>query len=388
MSSSDQIQSSLASQNAVFSNFPQSNAAPHLVLDKVSKEFGGSKPYWAVKESSFEVMKGEFFGLLGPSGCGKSTTLNIIAGFQDPTTGEVRLSGRRLNGVLPHQRHTAMVFQDYALFPHLSAADNIAFGPRLLHKSAEDIKKKVGELLELVGLSHRASNLPAQMSGGEQQRIALARALAIEPEVVLLDEPLSNLDARLRIQMRRQLKQILSSAGVTVVFVTHDQAEAFAVCDRVAVMEHGAIEDLGPPTRLYHRPRTEGVARFVGEGNFFAAEVTELCGDHIRTRVKIGDWVGEIAAINTDGSAIQTKGHVLIRPESIVIGSTDRQKFIGTVERAEFLGAFVQYEVKRGSTHILAHAISQTSSLSVGETVSIGWRDQDCVFLADKAITA
>jgi ABC-type Fe3+/spermidine/putrescine transport system ATPase subunit len=349
----------------------------HLVAVDLSRRFGAAD--WAVVGASFEVARGEFFGLLGPSGCGKSTTLNMIAGFLEPTTGELRLSGKLLNGVPPHRRGTAMVFQDYALFPHMSAADNVAFGLELRRAPRERVRRRVAELLDLVGLGHRAANLPAQLSGGEQQRVALARALGVDPEVVLLDEPLSNLDARLRVQMRRDLKRILGEAGVTVVFVTHDQSEAFAICDRVAVMRHGVIEDLGDPVRLYHRPRTEAVARFVGEGNFFPAEALERQGDLLRVRVRVGPATIEAAA-SGEGRHGDT-GTVLVRPESVLLrepASDDGLR--GRVVRVEFQGAITQHEVDCGGTPVRVHTLSAGGRRAAGDVVELSWQGADCVF--------
>jgi ABC-type Fe3+/spermidine/putrescine transport system ATPase subunit len=355
----------------------------HLVANGLGRRFGvDSTGEWAVRDSNFEVARGEFFGLLGPSGCGKSTTLNLIAGFLEPTAGEIQLSGKLLNGVPPHRRGTAMVFQDYALFPHLSAADNIAFGLHLRRRPAEQIKRRVGELLELVGLTHRSGNLPSQLSGGEQQRVALARALAIDPEVVLLDEPLSNLDARLRVQMRRELKRILSEAGVTVFFVTHDQAEGFAICDRVAVMRHGLIEDLGEPGRLYSRPATVEVARFVGEGNFFPTEVVGRQGEGLQLQVKVGS--NATAAHAAGESPIGTKGTLLVRPESMrVREASGRTGVQGMIKRVEFQGALTQYEVEAGGSDLRVHALSAKSRHGIGDKVELTWDDSDSVFFAD-----
>jgi ABC-type Fe3+/spermidine/putrescine transport system ATPase subunit len=358
---------------------------PHLVAIDLGRRFGIDEGGdWAVHESNFEVARGEFFGLLGPSGCGKSTTLNLIAGFLEPTSGEVRLSGKLLNGVPPHQRGTAMVFQDYALFPHLSAADNIAFGLRLRRRRGSEISRRVAELLELVGLSHRSGNLPAQLSGGEQQRVALARALAVDPEVVLLDEPLSNLDARLRVQMRRELKRILGEAGVTVIFVTHDQAEAFAICDRVAVMRKGLIEDLGEPDRLYRRPQTVDVARFVGEGNFFPAEVLERHGDQVRLKVKVGSE--SVTAGSQGDSSAGTTGQLLVRPESVRLIADGKGHVRGRVNRIEFQGAITQYEVDTGETRVRVHALSAAGRHGTGQEVALTWHDADSVFFPDKEV--
>jgi ABC-type Fe3+/spermidine/putrescine transport system ATPase subunit len=277
-----------------------------------------------------------------------------------------------------------MVFQDYALFPHLSASDNIAFGLRLRRRPRAEINKRVSELLELVGLSHRSGNLPAQLSGGEQQRVAVARALAVDPEVVLLDEPLSNLDARLRVQMRRDLKRILSEAGVTVIFVTHDQAEAFAICDRVAVMRHGLIEDLGEPDRLYRRPATVDVARFVGEGNFFPADVVERQEGTLKIKVVVGT---DSVTVGAEGdSEVGTKGQLLVRPESVHLAAAANSGLVGRVKRVEFQGAITQYEIDTGGIVVRVHALSAAGRYPEGHDVALSWNDADTVFFASKEV--
>ncbi len=267
-----------------------------------------------------------------------------------------------------------MVFQDYALFPHLSAAENVAFGLRLRRRAGRDIRRRVSELLELVGLSHRSANLPAQLSGGEQQRVALARALAVDPEVVLLDEPLSNLDARLRVQMRRDLKRILGKAGVTVVFVTHDQAEAFAICK-------GLIEDMGEPDRLYRQPATVNVARFVGEGNFFPAEVVEQQGGRLRINVSVGAASATVGAAGD--SPVGTAGQLLVRPESVHLGA-EKGVVTGRVIGVEFQGAITQYEIGTGGALVKVHALSAAGRYFGGQDVELSWDDADTVFFANK----
>jgi putative spermidine/putrescine transport system ATP-binding protein len=235
-----------------------------LVLENLTKRFGTHN---AVEGLSLEVEKGEFVSLLGPSGCGKTTTLQMIAGFVEPTSGVVRLEGRDLLAVKPAKRGLGIVFQSYALFPHMTVAENVAFGLEMQGVAAAERTMRVGETLELVGLGAFAARFPRQLSGGQQQRVALARALVIRPQILLLDEPLSNLDAKLREGMQIELRQIQRTVGTTTILVTHDQAEAMALSDRVVVMNHGRAEQIGPPHEAYERPATAFVANFLGKTN-------------------------------------------------------------------------------------------------------------------------
>ena len=235
-----------------------------LVLDGLTKRFGTQA---AVDGLSLDVEKGEFVSLLGPSGCGKTTTLQMIAGFVEPSSGAIRLEGRDLLAVRPAKRGLGIVFQSYALFPHMTVAENVAFGLEMQGVAAAERSKRVGETLELVGLRAFAGRFPRQMSGGQQQRVALARALVIRPQILLLDEPLSNLDAKLREEMQIELRQIQRTVGTTTILVTHDQAEAMALSDRIVVMNHGRAEQIAPPHEAYERPATEFVASFLGRIN-------------------------------------------------------------------------------------------------------------------------
>jgi thiamine transport system ATP-binding protein len=244
-----------------------------LHLDGLTKRYGETT---ALDGVDVDVADGEFFTLVGPSGCGKTTTLRTIAGFEEPTTGSVRFGDRDMTGVPPERRDVGVVFQSYALFPHMSVAENVGYGLRFRDPPGGVSKReRVAELLELVDLPDAGDREPESLSGGQQQRVALARALAAEPDVLLLDEPMSALDARLREDLRRQVKRIQSQVGTTTVYVTHDQAEALAISDRVAVMHDGRVEQVGTPREVYRRPATEFVARFVGENNVFRGEVVE-----------------------------------------------------------------------------------------------------------------
>ncbi len=235
-----------------------------LALENLSKSFGVHK---AVDGLTVSVEKGEFVALLGPSGCGKTTTLQMIAGFVEPTSGAIRLEGRDLLAVKPAKRGLGIVFQSYALFPHMTVAENVAFGLEMQGVATAERSRRVAETLELVGLGAFAARYPRQLSGGQQQRVALARALVIRPQILLLDEPLSNLDAKLREEMQIELRQIQRTVGTTTVLVTHDQAEAMALSDRIVVMNHGRAEQIGPPHEAYERPATPFVANFLGKTN-------------------------------------------------------------------------------------------------------------------------
>jgi putative spermidine/putrescine transport system ATP-binding protein len=235
-----------------------------LVLEALTKRFG---PHVAVDGLSLGVDRGEFVALLGPSGCGKTTTLQMIAGFVEPTSGAVRLEGRDLLAMKPSRRGLGIVFQSYALFPHMTVAENVAFGLEMQGVAAAERTRRVGETLELVGLTAFSGRFPRQLSGGQQQRVALARALVIRPQILLLDEPLSNLDAKLREEMQIELRQIQRTVGTTTILVTHDQAEAMALSDRIVVMNHGRAEQIGPPHEAYERPATPFVASFLGKTN-------------------------------------------------------------------------------------------------------------------------
>ena len=242
-----------------------------IEIDHVTKRFGD---YVAVADANFSIGAGEFFSMLGPSGCGKTTTLRMIAGFETPTSGAIRLEGADVSRVAPHKRNVNTVFQHYALFPHMTVWDNVAYGPRSRKKDRAKIKKSVDEMLEVVRLTDFALRKPAQLSGGQQQRVALARALVLEPRVLLLDEPLAALDLQLRKGMQEELRRLHKDLRITFVFVTHDQGEAMGMADRIAVINHGRIEQMDSPEVIYQEPATAFVASFIGEMNFLPGERT------------------------------------------------------------------------------------------------------------------
>jgi putative spermidine/putrescine transport system ATP-binding protein len=276
-----------------------------LELESLTKRFG---QHTAVDGLSLAVDKGEFVSLLGPSGCGKTTTLQMIAGFVEPSGGAIRLEGRDLLAVKPAKRGLGIVFQSYALFPHMTVAENVSFGLEMQGVGAGERTKRVGETLELVGLAAFTGRFPRQLSGGQQQRVALARALVIQPQILLLDEPLSNLDAKLREEMQIELRQIQRTVGTTTILVTHDQAEAMALSDRIVVMNHGRAEQIAPPHEAYERPATEFVASFLGRINRVAGRAVRpekitfaasgVAGT-VRTRIFQGNhWLYQVDTVD------------------------------------------------------------------------------------------
>jgi len=279
-----------------------------LVLRGVGKTLGGRS---IVDGLDLTVAKGELVCLLGPSGCGKTTTLRMVAGFVEPDQGEILIDGRPVTTLPPERRPTAMVFQNYALWPHMTVFGNVAFGLKLRKLPKNEVRDRVGAALELVGLSHHIDSRPAHISGGEQQRVALARALVLEPQVLLLDEPLSNLDAKLRVRVRDEIREIQQRIGITTVLVTHDQDEALSVADRIAVMNSGRIEQLDTPSGLYDEPRTRFVAGFVGTMNFLPGSAAS------DTSVRIGNVTVpcDQLPVSVDGPGVFG-----VRPENVVIG--------------------------------------------------------------------
>jgi spermidine/putrescine transport system ATP-binding protein len=302
------------------------------VVDLV-KQFGD---FTAVDGISMQMPGGEFFSMLGPSGCGKTTTLRMIAGFEQPTSGRILLDGEDMAFTPPHKRNVNMVFQNYALFPHLNVADNVAFGLRRAKRPKPEIRRRVAEALELVQLTGLAKRKPAQMSGGQQQRVALARALVLQPAVLLLDEPLGALDAKLRKALQIELKALQEQVGITFIYVTHDQEEALTMSDRIAVMNNGLVEQVGPPQDLYEEPTTTFVADFLGVSNLMT--VAARGESQGRCKVVLGDF--ELYAANGDPSTTG-ETRMVIRPERVRLEpheSTGENRIPGMVERVVYLG--------------------------------------------------
>ncbi|HEU4427568.1 MAG TPA: ABC transporter ATP-binding protein [Myxococcota bacterium] len=287
---------------------------PLISVENVSKRFGD---FYAAREMSFAIGEGEFFAMLGPSGCGKTTMLRMIAGFEEPTHGAIRLDGQDMTGVPPYRRPVNTVFQNYALFPHLSVFDNVAFGPRMRDLDKARIDKRVKQMIEVVRLGDLAQRMPSQLSGGQRQRVALARALVNDPKALLLDEPLSALDLDLRRQMQIELKRIQRDVGITFIFVTHDQEEALTMSDRIAVMRAGRLEQVGTPEGIYEEPETAFVARFIGHANLIPVTVERAAGEHATIELPGGGRC-EVA---THGRAFEAGARALlmVRPERIEV---------------------------------------------------------------------
>ena len=323
----------------------------YLTLDHITKRFparGGEGEVAAVDDVSLSIEQGEFVTLLGPSGCGKTTTLRLIAGFEFPTSGRIVLDGRDLTHVPPHQRDMAMVFQSYAIFPHLSVFENIAYGLKIRKLSQNDIRERVRRALamsDLTGLENRAPN---QLSGGQQQRVALARALVMEPKVLLFDEPLSNLDAKLRVQMRHEIRSLQQDLHITSIYVTHDQGEAMAMSDRIVVMSRGRVQQVGTAQDLYQRPATRFVADFIGQANFIPGRVV----GQVDGRLTVEAWGQTLDVARPERAVGVGEGVVLVvRPEGMRL-TTEAAGVPGTVRRAAYLGAQVDYEVDVAGTPV------------------------------------
>jgi len=357
-----------------------------VVVGGISKFFDNFR---ALNNVSLEIKKGEFFSLLGPSGCGKTTLLRIIAGFEHPDGGTVTFDGRDILSVPPNRRQTNTVFQNYALFPHLSVFENVAFSMRLQKAPKNEVEAKVGEYLRLVQLEGHAGKKPGQLSGGQKQRVAIARALINEPSVLLLDEPLSALDAKLRHHMLIELDEIHDKIGVTFIYVTHDQQEALSVSDRIAVMDQGDVLQVGTPHEIYESPRTNFVARFIGETNLFDAKV-------IGVEKMNRDWVeymaeleipelGRIKVTTVDEVKVGQTVSFTIRPEKIVISKerptskrSDINLFQGMVDEPVYSGFQTKFYVKVVDGP-LVRVIKQHANYS-DEGPSIKWKDS--VFLS------
>ena len=298
-------------------------------------------PQVTIGPLSFQVMDGEFFSLLGPSGCGKTTTLRCIGGFETLSDGSIELDGQRLDDRPPHRRDVGLVFQNYALFPHLTVFDNIAFGLRLRKVDKVQIGRRVGQMLELVDLPNVAARYPAQLSGGQQQRVAIARSLVLEPSLLLFDEPLSNLDFKLRIQMRYELRDLQRRLGKTAVYVTHDQTEALALSDRIAVLSQGRIEQVGSPSEIYERPATAFVADFIGSSNILTARV---CAPGSGANTTVETEHGLALSIPRVPEATGATVTLLLRPERFQMaagndgGSTGANRFTARVRDVTYLG--------------------------------------------------
>ncbi|MFK5979951.1 MAG: ABC transporter ATP-binding protein [Rhizobiaceae bacterium] len=319
-------------------------------LQKLSLAYGETV---VVPNLDLDIKKGELIALLGPSGCGKTTTMRAIAGLMSPRSGKIWIDGSDVTKIPANKRGIGLVFQSYALFPHLSAFENVAFGLRLKKMPKEEITSRVEQGLETVGLSHLAGRKPAEMSGGQQQRLSLTRSLVMEPKVLLLDEPLSNLDARLRLDMRTELQRVQRDTGITMVFVTHDQTEALALADRIVLMNDGMIEQLGTPDELYNAPKTKFAANFIGFENIFEVEEAKVLGP--------------------DGSLPLSfeaqPGHLAWRPGAVNIGTGDHQ---GIVSGVAFAGEQREYVLQTPLGEIKASTLATDPVHKLGEKIAFG----------------
>jgi iron(III) transport system ATP-binding protein len=345
----------------------------YLTLNHITKQFPSRDKagiVTAVNDVSLDIAKGEFITLLGPSGCGKTTTLRLIAGFEFPTSGELVLDGQRINDLPPNKRDMAMVFQSYAIFPHLNVYENIAYGLQVKRLTKNAIDYKVAQVLELTELTGLEKRAPNQLSGGQQQRVALARALVMEPKVLLFDEPLSNLDAKLREQMRIEIRRIQQRLGITSVYVTHDQAEAMTLSDRIVVMNQGRIEQVGPAPEIYKRPTTQFVADFIGKANFLPARVVGVNEGYLQVETIGGQYLD--VPRPEPSSKLGDQATLVVRPEALTLNRGGPLQ--GFIKHAAYLGSLIEYEVAIG-----AHKLSVTEQdplhltlHPVDSTVSVG----------------
>jgi spermidine/putrescine transport system ATP-binding protein len=355
----------------------------HVELLHIFKCFGTTV---AVHDLNLSIREGEFFSLLGSSGCGKTTTLRLIGGLETPDSGDIRIAGEVVTMQPPYARRANIVFQNYALFPHLTVQDNIAFGLRTRsHKLPEaEITRRVNEALELVQLEGFGSRRPQQLSGGQQQRVALARALILRPQVLLLDEPLGALDRQLRKAMQRELRRIQQEVRMTFLYVTHDQEEALSMSDRLAVMQHGSIEQLGTPQEVFQSPRTQFVADFMGAANIFAGRVTAVTPQAVHIDLPGGL---SITAPPTPGVAVGTTISFVVRPDAVRLlpgdaTAADNTTWVGKISRTVYLGETTEIEVTlhTGLTIIsrVPSRMAQQDGYQQNDTVQLAWQTTDC----------
>ncbi len=348
---------------------------PFISFDKVSKSFGALT---VVNELDLAIDKGEFVSMLGPSGSGKTTILMMLAGFETPTAGAIRVGGRQVDRLPPHKRNIGVVFQNYALFPHMSVADNVAFPLKMRGVSRADQDQRVKQALDMVQLGAMSARRPSQLSGGQQQRVALARALVFEPEVVLMDEPLGALDKKLREQMQLDIRDLHRRLGLTIIFVTHDQGEALTMSDRIAVFNHGKIEQIGPPGEIYDHPATRFVAEFIGETNFVTGTVSDVRADSAIVTLQGGQPV-------TVGNPSLTKGaevSLSIRPERIRQGRGLGNAVSGVLRDVVYHGDHLRLMLDAEGQPLVVKADRTAAAPAIGSTVEISFAPADCWVVA------
>ena len=348
-----------------------------LDISHLEKSFGANR---VVKDFSLGIDKGEFVSLLGPSGCGKTTVLRMVAGFETPSTGSIRIDGQDVVNLRPNQRNIGMVFQAYALFPNLTVAQNVAFGMKVKGVPRAESDVRVADMLRLIGLSDLGARFPFQLSGGQQQRVALARALAVQPRVLLLDEPLSALDAKIRVSLRAEIREIQRELGITTIFVTHDQEEAMSMSDRIVVMNGGIAEQVGAPFDIYNRPKTKFVANFVGTLNTFETRVENAEHGVVR--------IGGVPMTLPDGGLALRDGASLaiaLRPEALQLGRADGREVVlpATVEEVHFLGSVIRLRADVAGTKVSLDTFNRadTPPPAIGAAVEISLSGRDAIVL-------
>ncbi len=348
-----------------------------LEIENLRKSFGQVA---VVQHFDLAIQRGEFVSFLGPSGCGKTTTLRMVAGFEQPTSGAIRINDKDVTGLRPNQRNVGMVFQSYALFPNMTVADNVGFGLKVAKRPTAEIRPRVEEMLKLIKLPTHAGRYPYQLSGGQQQRVALARALAVKPQVLLLDEPLSALDAKIRISLREEIRSVQRNLGITTIYVTHDQEEALSMSDRIVVMNEGRVEQIGTPFEIYNFPRTRFVASFVGTLNILRGRVV----DPATGRIAI-DGQEVVAGRGLADAKAGDIRSVALRPEAVTLQdqSADRNKLNGTIEEVSFLGSIVRIRVRFKESAISLDTFNNPGSAPPerGQAATVSFAREDLLAL-------
>ncbi|EJN04170.1 ABC transporter ATP-binding protein [Phyllobacterium sp. YR531] len=344
------------------------NLTGSVVFSNVKKQFG---TFTAIHDLSLDIQPGTLVTLLGPSGCGKTTTLRMLAGLEHPTAGRIMIGGKDVTMLPANERDVSMVFQSYALFPHMSVLENVAYGLESSKMKKTEARERAEEGLNQVGLAGYGQRLPAELSGGQQQRVAVARALVLEPQVLLLDEPLSNLDARLRRRVRTEIRELQQRLGFTAVYVTHDQEEALAVSDRIIVMQDGVVAQQGSPRELYEAPVSSFIADFIGEANVVPCEV--LQNEVGKATVRVGKLEHSVPA---RGNAVPGPAKLAVRPNAITLQASENAAFPGKIKFAAYLGDHVEYEVETdaGTLFVVDPAVDQ--HLEPGTSVAIGFHSR------------
>jgi len=354
-------------------------------IKNVSKSYGD---VLAVDNVSLDVREGELLGLLGPSGCGKTTLLRLMSGFLTPSGGEIYMGGKDVTDLPPERRPTSLVFQNYALFPHLSVFENIAFGLKVKKMPMKEIRREVQEMLEIVGLSGTENRSIRQLSGGQQQRIALARALVMKPQVLLLDEPLCNLDAKLRVETRMHIQRIQKALGITSIFVTHDQEEALSICDRIVVMNKGNVVQVGTPEEVYSKPNSRFAADFIGKSNILKGALETSDDGKVIFRMPNGDT---LKTSNPD--LMEGQASLLIRPENISVstgesGGENRNVIQGEIEHVTYLGevTYFRVSVSGGGTLLVPVYGKDHREFHEGQTVYLSWNMEDGLLIREEGM--